>query len=408
MRANGPCKIPSTTCAPNIWLTRRRSTPPSPACWPAAGTSWARRPPPSRLSSPRPAASTGCVGVNSGTDALHLALRACGVGPGDEVITVAHTAVATVAAIRMAGATPVLVDIDPATYTMDPAALAAAVTPDTKAVIPVHLYGHPADLRASWRITRRHGLWLIEDCAQAHGAPRSGQAGGQFRRPGLFLLLPNQEPGRAGRRRRRGRAVTRRCWSGCACCASTAGRPRRATSRRWRASTAGWTRSRPPCCGSSCATWSRRTSCAGRWRLLYAAALPPGVVLPVERPGCRHVYHLYVVRVPDRDDVRAELAGPGHRHGHPLPRACASPARLCGWRRCERRRLPETERAAAADSLACRMHPALDRSPGGARRPRRWPRVAGRQRLPFPSRHEPARLFAAAAAGCWPTPTGCS
>ncbi|MFM7175405.1 MAG: DegT/DnrJ/EryC1/StrS family aminotransferase, partial [Caldilinea sp.] len=88
----------------------------------------------------------GCVGVNSGTDALYLALRACGVGPGDEVITVAHTAVATVAAIRMTGALPVLVDIDPHTYTMAPHALAEAITPATRAVVPVHLYGHPADL----------------------------------------------------------------------------------------------------------------------------------------------------------------------------------------------------------------------------------------------------------------------
>ncbi|MEZ4612985.1 MAG: DegT/DnrJ/EryC1/StrS family aminotransferase [Caldilineaceae bacterium] len=95
--------------------------------------------------------TAGCVAVNSGTDALHLALRACDIGPGDEVITVAHTAVATVAAIRM-GATPVLVDIGADSFTMDPAAAAAAVTPRTKAIVPVHLYGQPAALDEIWRL----------------------------------------------------------------------------------------------------------------------------------------------------------------------------------------------------------------------------------------------------------------
>jgi dTDP-3-amino-3,4,6-trideoxy-alpha-D-glucose transaminase len=109
--------------------------------------------------------TAGCVGVNSGTDALTLALRACEIGPGDEVITVAHTAVATVAAIRLAGATPVLVDVDPQTYTMDPQALEAAVTPATRAVIPVHIYGQAADLTAIQASARRHGVFLIEDCA---------------------------------------------------------------------------------------------------------------------------------------------------------------------------------------------------------------------------------------------------
>src|SRR5690349_18710270 len=98
------------------------------------------------------------VGVANGTDALELALRAAGVGPGDEVITVAHTAVATVCAVERSGATPVLVDIDPETYTMDPAAAAAAVTPRTRALLPVHLYGHPADLGALNALARRHGL----------------------------------------------------------------------------------------------------------------------------------------------------------------------------------------------------------------------------------------------------------
>ena len=121
-----------------------------------------------------------CVGVASGTDALEIALRACGIGPGDAVLTVSHTAVATVAAIERAGAAPVLADIDPRSFTLDPEQLsdtikeyqagpAAAGRPRLKAVIPVHLYGQPADLPAILELARRHGLRVIEDCAQAHG-----------------------------------------------------------------------------------------------------------------------------------------------------------------------------------------------------------------------------------------------
>src|SRR5512136_315059 len=109
-------------------------------------------------------------GVGSGTEALHIAIRACGLGPGDEVITVAHTAVATVAAIELAGATPVLVDIDPVTYTIDPDRIEAAITPRTKAVIPVHLYGAAASLNPVLDLARQHNLRVLEDCAQAHGA----------------------------------------------------------------------------------------------------------------------------------------------------------------------------------------------------------------------------------------------
>ena len=114
------------------------------------------------------------VGVASGTDALHLALRACGVGPGDFVLTVSHTAVATVAAIDLCGASPVFVDIDPDGYTMDPDRLEDAVRGfrggRLKAVVPVHLYGHPADMEAIVEIARRHDLRVVEDCAQSHGA----------------------------------------------------------------------------------------------------------------------------------------------------------------------------------------------------------------------------------------------
>src|SRR5688572_25471938 len=115
------------------------------------------------------------IGVGSGTEALHLALAACGIGPGDEVITVAHTAVATVAAIEMCGASPVLVDVEPGYYTLDPTRLEAALSPRTKAILPVHLYGQAADLEPILAVARRRGLRVIEDCAQAHGAMYQGK-----------------------------------------------------------------------------------------------------------------------------------------------------------------------------------------------------------------------------------------
>src|SRR6187402_77199 len=110
------------------------------------------------------------IGVGSGTDALHIALRAFGIGAGDEVITTPLTAVATVAAIAQSGATPVLADVDSVTLTLDPEKAAAAVTSRTRAILPVHLYGRPADMGPLRELARKHGLRLIEDCAQAHGA----------------------------------------------------------------------------------------------------------------------------------------------------------------------------------------------------------------------------------------------
>src|SRR5277367_2279222 len=126
------------------------------------------------------------VGCGNGTDALVLALRALGIGAGSTVVTVSHTAVATVAAIEMAGATPLLIDIDPTHYTMDPNALQQVLeqpppnVPPIKAVLPVHLYGQPADLDRIVPLCRAHGVALVEDCAQAHGARLHGQRVGTF------------------------------------------------------------------------------------------------------------------------------------------------------------------------------------------------------------------------------------
>jgi len=138
------------------------------------------------------------VAVNSGTSALHLALLAAGAGPGDEVITTPHTFVATVAAILYAGARPVLVDIDPTTYTIDPNRVEAAITPRTKVIMPVHLYGLMADMGAIGEIARRHGLTVIEDAAQAHGAEYKGQRAGTFGELGCFSFYPGKNLGACG------------------------------------------------------------------------------------------------------------------------------------------------------------------------------------------------------------------
>lgn len=142
------------------------------------------------------------VGVASGTDAIHLALRACGVGPGDVVLTVSHTAVATVAAVGLCGATPLFVDIDPQSYTMDPDFLETVIRSHRdrplKAVIPVHLYGHPADMGSILEVSRRHSLFVIEDCAQSHGAVYRGKKTGTLGHLAAFSFYPTKNLGALG------------------------------------------------------------------------------------------------------------------------------------------------------------------------------------------------------------------
>ena len=143
----------------------------------------------------------GCafaIGVNSGTDALHLALRALNIGPGDEVITTPFTFVATTEAIGIVGATPVFVDIDPQTFNMDPAGLEAAITPRTKAILPVHLYGQPCDMDAIMAIAHAHGLRVVEDTAQSIGARLHGQMAGTFGDVGCLSFFPSKNLGAFG------------------------------------------------------------------------------------------------------------------------------------------------------------------------------------------------------------------
>lgn len=138
------------------------------------------------------------IGLGSGTDALHLALRACNIGRGDEVVTVSHTAVATVAAIELCGACPVLVDIDLMTYTMDPDQIVPAITQQTKAIVPVHLYGHPVEMESIMSIAENYNLWVIEDCSQSHGAVYRDRMTGTWGHIAAFSFYPTKNLGAIG------------------------------------------------------------------------------------------------------------------------------------------------------------------------------------------------------------------
>lgn len=262
------------------------------------------------------------VGVNSGTDALILALRALGIGPHDEVITVSHTALATIAAIIASGATPVLVDIEPDYYTMDVGCLEKAITPKTKAVIPVHLYGQPADMDAIIKIARKHGLFVIEDCAQAAGAVYNDRRVGSIGDIGCFSFYPTKNLSAIGD----GGAVI------------TQNNRFAETIRRLRQY--GWDKDRitkEPGLNSrldeiQAAILNSKLkgldkNNAGRSKIarLYntgLAELP--IILPRARQGIRHVYHLYVVACQDRDLLKRGLAKKGILTGvhYPVPGHC--------------------------------------------------------------------------------------
>lgn len=139
-----------------------------------------------------------CVGVASGTDAILLALKACGIDPGDEVITVSHTAVATVAAIVLAGATPVFADIESEYFTIDPSKIEPLITSRTKAIVPVHIYGQPCDMESIMGIAKKWNLKVVEDCAQSHGASFKGKKTGTFGIAGCFSFYPTKNLGALG------------------------------------------------------------------------------------------------------------------------------------------------------------------------------------------------------------------
>ncbi len=262
---------------------------------------------------------THCVAVNSGTSALHLALLAAGIGPGDEVIAPAMTFVATVAPILYAGATPVLVDVDPKTWNIEPDAVEAAVTERTRAIIPVHLHGLPADMDPILATARRHGLTVIEDAAQAHGADYKGARVGSIGDIGCFSFYPGKNLGAYGEG---GALVTNdpeiaetarvlRDWG------QTAKHDHALRGFNYRMDgfqgavlgvklrhLDAWTEARR----ARAATYDARI--AGF-----------GLGTPAAPPDSRHVYHVYAIRVPDRDQVQAALQAHGVQTAihYPLP-----------------------------------------------------------------------------------------
>jgi dTDP-4-amino-4,6-dideoxygalactose transaminase len=264
------------------------------------------------------------IGVGSGTDALVLALRACGVGPGDAVLTVSHTAVATVAAIELAGARPILAEIEPETFTLDPDSLEEAIKTcgqdQIKAIIVVHLYGHPADMPAILTIAGRYGLKVIEDCAQAHGAAlqhlRAGALGSHV---AAFSFYPTKNLGALGD----GGAVV-------ADDPEVAAQVRLLRQYGWRQRYV----SELPGMNSRLDELQaailrvklryldqencRRQEIAGSYNT-WLAETP--LLLPQVRPGVTHVYHQYVVRSRQRDQLRSflEAHGIGTMIHYPVP-----------------------------------------------------------------------------------------
>jgi dTDP-4-amino-4,6-dideoxygalactose transaminase len=259
--------------------------------------------------------ATAAIGCGNGTDALALALRALGIGSGMSVVTVSHTAVATVAAIEMVGATPLLIDIEPDCYTMDPAELAAvldhppAAAPPIRAVIPVHLYGQPAALDAIIATCRKHGVPVIEDCAQAHGATIGGRKVGTFTEVATFSFYPTKNLGALGDG---GMLATQDAARG----ADIAALRQYGWRTHYISDTVG-VNSRLDELQAAIlrvklqhldAQNARRQAIAG----LYDDALRGTTIAPpARRDGVGHVFHLYVLRTPDRAALQARLRADG-------------------------------------------------------------------------------------------------
>lgn len=296
-----------------------------------------------------------CVAVSSGTAALHLTLLALGIGPGDEVIVPAFTFAATAGAIALAGATPAYADIDPVTYCLDPAAASAAVTPRTAAIIPVHLYGHPAPMGAFTALGERHGLAVIEDACQAHGAELHGRPAGSFGTAAAFSFYPTKNMAAP---------------EGGLVATADAGLARRlrllrnqgmeslyqheiiGTNARMTDLAAAIARQQLAKLGGF--TEARRRNAAAL-DTAFTGTLPR----PRPAPGARHVYHQYTIRVPGGPAARdafaqtLSMAGVGTRVFYPVP-----VHRLPAFRPPKLPDLPHTD-AAAGSVLSLPVHPAL-------------------------------------------------
>lgn len=302
------------------------------------------------------------VGCGNGTDAITLALRGLGVGAGSTVVTVSHTAVATVAAIEMAGATPLLIDIDPIHYTMDPGALAQVLEnppagiPPIRAVIAVHLYGQPADLDCILPLCRKHGLLLIEDCAQAHGATLHGRKVGTFGNAATFSFYPTKNLGALGD-------------GGAVAVQDPVLASRIAALRQY-----GWHQhyiSDEPGLNSRLdeiqaailraklphldALNARRSAIAKAYTRAIAGC--SAILAPETRPEAGHVFHLYVVRTPKRQQLQSLLKGRGVATGIHYPRPVHLQPGYAGRVTC----LSMQNTEAAADTiLSLPLYPELE------------------------------------------------
>ncbi len=287
------------------------------------------------------------IGVGSGTDALQLAIRALGISDGDEVVTVSHTFFATVEAVLYSGARPILVDVDERTMNMDVAAAAQAITPRTKAIMPVHLYGRTVDMRPYLELGREHGIPVIEDACQSHGASLdiAGKKAGSVGAAGAFSFYCSKNLGAYGE-------------AG----SITTNDDKLAEDLRSLREHGQSTRYYHPVVGYNARLdeiqaailrvklrrlpeWNRRRIAIARH---YNAALAgSGVVVPEIPEGERHVFHCYVVRVPDgrRDALRGALADAGIGTGvhYPVPVHLQEAAAFLGYRKGD---LPVTERLA--------------------------------------------------------------
>ncbi|GAB3229795.1 DegT/DnrJ/EryC1/StrS family aminotransferase [Glycomyces halotolerans] len=290
-----------------------------------------------------------CVAVNSGTSALQLALMALGLGPGDEVIVPSFSFAATANAVRLVGAEPVFADIEPASFCIDPDSVASLIGPNTAAIMPVHLYGHPADMTRLVSLAERHSLTIVEDACQAHGAELDGRRVGSFGALGAFSFYPTKnmhaleggmittdDPQLARRLRLlRNQGMETRYANEIVGANMRMTDVAAAIGRVQLGRLAEWT--------------EQRRSNAARLDARLTALAPPPVAA-----GAHHVYHQYTVRAAGRDDVQARLkdAGIGSAVYYPVPIHRLAPYRD------SKADLPETDRA-ADEVLSLPVHPSL-------------------------------------------------
>lgn len=295
------------------------------------------------------------LGVSDGTTALHLALRACGIGPGDEVITVSHTFFATAEAIVLAGATPVFVDIDPVTHTIDVEAAESAVTNRTRAVVPVHLYGRMADMTSVMDFARSHGLSVIEDACQAHGARRDGRAAGTIGDVGCFSFYYSKNLGAYGEG---GGVVT----SNPVLAERLKMLRDHGSLKRYHHEAIGLNGRLDELQAAVLRLKLPRLDAGNNRRRAHAtryckrlAGLPLGTPEPAEDD---HVYHLFVIQTPFRDDLKAHLEEQGIGTGihYPIPCHLQPACRSLGYKPGS---LPVTE-ALVGEILSLPMFPELE------------------------------------------------